>query len=261
MEEVKIFKIGGKVIDQEPLLIEFLQDFVNIPGKKILVHGGGKIASEFSQRMGIEAKMVNGRRVTDEQTLEIVTMVYGGLLNKKIVAALQKIDCNALGLTGADLNVIKAHRRPANPVDYGLVGEVDEVNDAILGVLLDQNVVPVMAPLTHDKQGQMFNTNADTIASGVAKALAKKYTVNLYYCFEKKGVLMDAENDDSVINLIKESEFAHLCEQKIVNEGMIPKLENAFACLNEGVGRVYICHFSAIKNLTGIDQEATLISR
>ncbi|MGK7393811.1 MAG: acetylglutamate kinase [Candidatus Cyclobacteriaceae bacterium M3_2C_046] len=259
MEKLKIIKIGGKVIDNPELLKSFLQDFAGISGKKILVHGGGKIASTFSAKMGIEPNMVNGRRVTDAETLEIVLMVYGGLINKKMVADLQSLDCNALGLTGADLNILKAYKRPPEPVDYGFVGEIEQVNHTMLKMLLENGVVPVLAPLSHDKKGQMFNTNADTIAAGAAVGLSCEYDVDLYYCFEKQGVLGDPADDDSVIEKIAFREFADLQKSGVISEGMIPKLENSFECIQKGVKQVIICHFGAIRNLENPDFKGTLL--
>ena len=260
MEKLNVFKVGGKVIDQEETLRSFLEDFVLVKGKKLLVHGGGKIASQYAAQLGVESKMVNGRRITGKETLDIVMMVYGGLVNKRIVAILQSLKCNAVGLSGADLNIIEAEKRNPYPVDYGFVGDVRKVNAAILKQLIGQDVVPVLAPLTHDHQGQMLNTNADTIASAVARALSVYYEVDLYFCFEKKGVLRDASDESSVIHKIIQKDFISMCEKGIIAEGMIPKLENAFACLNEGVSKVYICNHQSIADLDHIDQQATLIS-
>lgn len=260
MEKLNVFKIGGKVIDQEQLLSAFLTDFSKIEGKKLLIHGGGKIATDVSARLGIKAQMVDGRRVTSKETLDVVLMVYGGLVNKKIVAALQALKVNAIGLTGADLNVIKASRRPAEPVDYGYVGNVEEVNADMLQLLINQDVVPVMSPITHDQQGQIYNTNADTIAAATAGALSKFFDVTLYYCFEKKGVLLDPDKEDSLIKNVDFKYFNELQEQGIVAEGMIPKLQNAFKCLNAGVSNVYICNHQAIGNLKTIGESSTLIN-
>lgn len=240
--QVTIIKIGGNIIDDAVRLQSFLKDFAALQGHKILVHGGGKLATDMSARLGIESQYVSGRRVTDKETLEVVTMVYGGLINKNIVATLQSIGCNALGLTGADANVIQAVRRPVKEVDYGFVGDVHKsgVNTTILTDLLQQGLTLVMAPLTHDGNGTMLNTNADTIAQEVAKALAVTMNVKLVYCFEKKGVLQDADNDDSVISRINKPYFQELKEKEIVSGGMIPKLENALTAVDSGVNSVII---------------------
>lgn len=245
---IKIFKIGGRVIEQPELLKSFLQDFAALPQPKILVHGGGRSATTLAEKMGVETKMVEGRRVTDEAMLEIVLMVYGGL-NKKITALLQAEGCNALGLTGADMNAMKAHKRAPNPVDYGLVGDIDEINAPGIIGLLEQGIVPVMAPLTHDGQGQMLNTNADHIAASVAKGLATHQKVELYYCFEKKGVMVDPEDDTSLIERITADEFTQLKADGIVVEGMIPKLENAFKTLDAGVEKVCIMHYDGLQQV------------
>jgi acetylglutamate kinase len=210
------------------------------------VHGGGRSATKLAECLGIEQQMVNGRRVTDAETLRVVTMVYGGLVNKQIVADLQARGVNALGLTGADMNVILSHRRPAGEVDYGFVGDVDRVDASLLAGLIGQGVVPVMAPLTHDGKGSMLNTNADTIAGETAKALASHFDVTLMYCFEKKGVLRDAEDDDSVIPQITAAEMPQLVADGIVSGGMLPKLENSFAAIAAGVRRVVITKADAI---------------
>jgi acetylglutamate kinase len=251
-QKLSIFKIGGKVIDQEDLLQQFLQDFAGIQGEKLLVHGGGKTATEISARLGIKAQMVEGRRITDKATLEVVTMVYGGLLNKKMVAGLQRLGVNAAGFTGADLNLVRSRRRPTNPVDYGYVGDVESVNIEMLSWLIQSKIVPVMAPLSFDG-AEILNTNADSIAAGVAIGLAEEYDVNLFYCFEKNGVLMDPENNDSVIPQIAASEFDHLKNEGVISEGMIPKLQGSFDCIASGVSKVVICNFSAIGGI-GQDQ-------
>lgn len=249
---IKIFKIGGRVIEQPELLRAFLKDFASLPQPKILVHGGGRSATAMAEKLGIETKMVEGRRVTDEAMLDIVLMVYGSL-NKKIVAQLQAENCNAIGLTGADLNAMKAHKRPAEPVDYGLVGDIDDVNAQGLIALMEQDVVPVMAPLTHDGQGQMLNTNADNIAGSVARGLAQHQKVELFYCFEKKGVMKDPDDDNSLIPMISSDDFERLKAEGIVVEGMIPKLENAFKTLDAGVEKVCIMHYEGLSSV-GADQ-------
>ena len=244
MESVKIVKIGGNVIDKPDFLQEVLQKFVQLKGNKVLIHGGGAVATQLGEQLGIKANMVNGRRVTDAETLKLVTMVYGGLINKKIVASLQTYHCNAIGLTGADGNLIPAQKRKKGEVDYGFVGDfqVADVNVSLLVSLFSQGVVPVLAPLTHDGQGNMLNTNADTIAAGIAMALGKQYNTQLVYCFEKNGVMMDVDDPTSVIPVINTHRYGELKEQGVIAAGMIPKLENAFQALERGVGSVRICH-------------------
>lgn len=240
MEKLTIIKVGGKIVEEAQPLRQLLADFSKIEGCKLLVHGGGRSATKLADRLGIENRMVNGRRITDKETLEVVTMVYGGLVNKNIVAGLQSLDVNALGLTGADLNMIRSVKRPVKDIDYGYVGDVKEVNAEVLAMLISQGIVPILAPLTHDKEGNILNTNADTIAGEAAKALAKLFDVSLVYCFEKKGVLMDENDDDSVIPEINKSDFIRLTEEKVIQGGMIPKLENAFASIESGVKEVII---------------------
>ena len=242
MQSLKVIKIGGNIIDNSEKLQSFLKDFAAIEGLKILVHGGGKIASEFGKRLGIEPKMHNGRRITDAETIELVTMVYAGLVNKGIVSKLQSLNCNALGLTGADANSITAHKRPVSDVDFGLVGDVaiEGVNAKAISNFLSQNYTLVLSPITHDGKGQIFNTNADTIASIVAIAMSKMYSVELMYCFEKKGVLADINDENSLIPLIDSTNYNHLTEEGIIADGMIPKLENAFEAIQLGVSSVRI---------------------
>lgn len=251
MSSIHVVKIGGNIIDEPARLQHFLQDFAALEAPKILVHGGGKIATGIGERLGISAHYVEGRRVTDEATLELVTMVYGGLVNKRIVAALQSIGCNALGLTGADGNCIRAQRRAAAGVDYGFAGDVPEggVNADWLRSLLQQGITPVLAPLTHDGKGSLLNTNADTIAQEAAKALACSDSVRLIYCFERPGVLRNAGDDSSVIRCIREEDFSVLREAGIVNGGMIPKLSNAFAALHAGVQEIIIGKAEAFTQL------------
>ncbi|MFZ6665332.1 acetylglutamate kinase [Peijinzhouia sedimentorum] len=242
MQSLKVIKIGGNIIDNSDKLQSFLNDFAAIDGLKILVHGGGKIASEFGKRLGIEPKMHNGRRITDAETIELVTMVYAGLVNKGIVSKLQSLNCNALGLTGADANSITAYKRPVRDVDFGLVGDVaiEGVNAKAISNFLEQNYTLVLSPITHDGKGQIFNTNADTIASIVAIAMSKMYNVELMYCFEKKGVLADINDENSLIPLIDSTNYNHLKETGIIADGMIPKLENAFEAIQLGVSSVRI---------------------
>ena len=250
-EKRTIIKVGGKIVEEEDSLRQLLTDFSAIPGAKILVHGGGRSATKIAAQLGVETKMIGGRRVTDRQMLDIVTMVYGGLVNKNVVARLQAQGVNALGLTGADMNVIRSHKRPVKDVDYGFVGDVDEVDGELLADLIRKGIVPVMAPLTHDGQGQLLNTNADTIAGETAKAMARFFDVTLMYCFEKKGVLRDADDDESVIPHINEAEFKRYVEDGTIQGGMIPKLENSFDALHAGVAKVVITLASAIDGTSG----------
>lgn len=250
MEKLTLVKVGGKIVEEEDTLKALLHDFSAIEGYKVLVHGGGRSATKLAAQLGIESKMVNGRRITDAETLRVVTMVYGGLVNKTIVAGLQSLGVNALGLTGADMNIMCSDKRPVKEVDYGFVGDVKEVNADLLASLIHQGVVPVLAPLTHDKQGNMLNTNADTIAGEAAKALAKYFEVTLMFCFEKKGVLRDENDNDSVIQRIDRNIFKELVEQGIIQGGMIPKLENSFQAIDAGVKQVVITQASDIhKNI------------
>lgn len=246
MNQLTIIKVGGKIVEEAASLQALLTRFANIPGHKLLVHGGGRSATRLAEQLGIEQKMVGGRRITDAETLRVVTMVYGGLVNKQIVASLQARGINALGLTGADMNVMKSRKRPVREVDYGFVGDVEQVNAELLSDLIAKGVVPVLAPLTHDGQGSMLNTNADTIAGEAAKALAQYFDVTLIYCFEKKGVLRDEQDDESVIPSIREQEMDQLVRDGIVSGGMLPKLENSFAAIRAGVSRVIITRADAI---------------
>lgn len=246
MEKLTIIKVGGKIVEEPDSLEALLTRFAKIDGHKLLVHGGGRSATRLAEQLGVEQKMVAGRRITDADTLRIVTMVYGGLVNKQIVAALQARGINALGLTGADMNVMKSRKRPVVEVDYGYVGDVECVDAGLLADLIARDVVPVLAPLTHDGQGSMLNTNADTIAGEAAKALAGYFDVTLVYCFEKKGVLRNEHDDDSVIAVIDPAGMRQLVADGIVSGGMLPKLENAFAAISAGVKRVVITRADAI---------------
>lgn len=245
-QEIKVVKVGGAVVEDGEKVNRLLCDFSAIEGRKVLVHGGGRRATAVASRLGIESRMVNGRRITDGQMLEVVTMVYGGLVNKSLVARLQACGVDALGLTGADIDVIRSHKRPVNDVDYGFVGDVESADGDKLHMLVEAGITPVMAPLTHDGQGNLLNTNADTIAATTAKALAAYYDVTLIFCFEKKGVLADPDDDDSVIPLITPASFTQLVADGTVSGGMLPKLENAFEALNAGVSRVIITRADAI---------------
>ena len=249
-ESLFIIKVGGAVVEDEAQLRQLLSDFRNIEGRKILVHGGGRRATAIAAKLGIETKMVNGRRVTDAEMLEVVTMVYGGLVNKTIVARLQALGIDAAGLTGADMDCIRSHRRPPvsisgqeGALDYGFVGDVDSVSSAKIAHFIEAGITPVVAPLTHDGQGQMLNTNADTIAAEVAKGMAAEgYDVTLVYCFEKAGVLANADDETSVIPLITSDSFRQLVADGTISGGMLPKIENALAATHAGVSRVLITH-------------------
>ncbi|MDR1937794.1 MAG: acetylglutamate kinase [Tannerellaceae bacterium] len=251
MERLTFIKVGGKIVEEEVTLRRLLRDFAAISGYKVLVHGGGRLATQLAERLGVESKMINGRRITDEETLRIVTMVYGGLVNKNIVAGLQALGVNALGLTGADMNLIRSEKRPVKEVDYGYAGDVKEVNAGLLESLIRQGIVPVLAPLTHDRQGHLLNTNADTIAGETAKALAGHFEVTLVYCFEKKGVLLDENDDGSVIAQLDRATFKHYVDQGVIQGGMIPKLDNAFEAIDAGVKQVLITQASEIRMEAG----------
>lgn len=261
MNKLTIIKIGGKVIDDSVALDAFLTDFAKVEGPKILVHGGGKIASDFGEKLGIKPNYIDGRRITDAETLELVTMVYGGLVNKRIVAQLQARGVNALGLTGADANVMAADRRPVKQIDYGHVGDVSEarVGFESLSMFLMAGLTPVLCPLTHDGKGGLLNTNADTIASMLARVASQVYEVKLIYCFEQKGVLSDFENQ-IVIPQINAVSYKDLKSQGVISDGMIPKLDNAFDALKSGVKQVTIGHFSEVSQLVGGKATGTVIT-
>ncbi|MGV3641342.1 MAG: acetylglutamate kinase [Adhaeribacter sp.] len=257
-EALNVIKIGGNIIDDEVKLQAFLADFARLSGPRILVHGGGKIATEVARGLGIEAQLVEGRRITDADMLRIVTMVYGGLVNKDIVAKLQALGTMALGLTGADANIIPARKRPVKTIDYGFVGDIAEgaIQVKPLRGFLDLGLTPVLAPLTHDGEGNLLNTNADTIASAVAVALSSEYRVKLTYCFEKKGVLADIADEDSVIHRIDPETYQALKADGTIVQGMIPKLDNAFAAIGAGVESVYICHADQVLSILENQQQA-----
>lgn len=242
MEKLFIIKVGGDILDDAAARQSFLEQFSSIPEKKILVHGGGKIATSLGKQLGIEPNYINGRRITDEATIDLVTMVYGGLVNKQLVAALQAFNCNAIGLTGADANIISAVKRPVGDVDYGFVGDIENEPLPIvnLQIFLSNSLIPVVAALTHDGKGQMLNTNADTIASCLAVALSKVYQVRLLYCFEKKGVLENIADDSSVINFINKEKYRELVAGNKLADGILPKIDNAFAAIDQGVKEVLI---------------------
>ncbi|HEX2607311.1 MAG TPA: acetylglutamate kinase [Flavisolibacter sp.] len=249
MDKLYIIKIGGNVIDQEPKLERFLKAFSELEGRKILVHGGGKLATQLAAQMNIPQQMVDGRRITDGETLKVVTMVYAGYINKTIVARLQALSCNAIGLSGADGNVMTAHKRINAAIDYGFAGDMDAVHGNLLTELLRKGLSPVLAPITHDGRGQLLNTNADTIAQEVAKEMSRSYETILIYSFEKNGVLKDPEKDDSVIPVINPEQYRQLKHAGIVSGGMIPKLDNAFAALQQGVSQLIIGNAETLTDL------------
>ena len=249
MERLLVIKIGGNIIDNDEKLSLFLREFASVPGRKILVHGGGKLATKLADQLGIKQQLIEGRRITDEETLKIVTMVYAGYINKKIVAELQSLGLQTVGICGADGNSIKAHKRVHASIDYGYVGDIDNINESFLTTLLEKSTTIVIAPITHDGNGQLLNTNADTIAQEVAKALSKSYAVQLVYSFEKNGVLLDINNEDSVIKEINSSSYKKLKEQQAIFAGMIPKLDNAFAALNKGVNRIIVGKAEQLQDL------------
>ena len=250
--EVTIVKVGGKIVETPETLQALLRQFSALKGLKILVHGGGRTATEVAAQLNIPTQMVDGRRITDAEMLRVVTMVYGGLVNKQVVAQLQACGVNALGLTGADMDVIRSHRRqPVGGVDFGFVGDVDRVDADRLSQLLDSGITPVVAPLTHNGQGSLLNTNADTMAAEVAKALAERYDVTLVYCFEHAGVLAEADLEDSVIPRITRADFERLKAEGVVSGGMLPKLENCLAAVDAGVKRVVITRADALEEGRG----------
>lgn len=241
---LSIVKISGNIVDNPVALSNFLADFHCMEGRKLLVHGGGLLATKMAKQLGIETQKVDGRRITNEETLKIVTMVYAGWINKSIVAVLQKNGCNAVGLSGADANCIPAKRRNPEPIDFGFVGDpnLDAINIDFISQLIESDVTPVFCAITHDKKGSLLNTNADTVAYSLATALSKKYNTTLYYCFEKEGVLGNIDNPKSLISSINKADFKRLKEQKIIADGMIPKLENSFRAIENGVSEVVILH-------------------
>lgn len=253
MEQVTVIKVGGAIVEDTERLTQLLDRFAALPGQKVLVHGGGRRATKVASALGIESKMVEGRRITDADMLEVVTMVYGGLVNKSIVAQLQSRGVNAIGLTGADMNVIHSHKRPKKDgVDYGFVGDVDKADGHRLLTLIRDGLTPVMAPLTHDGMGHILNTNADTIAAETAKALAREgATTTLVYCFEKAGVLADPDDENSVIGTIDHDAFVRLVANGTIRGGMIPKITNALAAVDAGVDRVIITKAENIGTATG----------
>ena len=252
--KLSIVKIGGNVIENETELAKFLISFSLMESPKILVHGGGKSATQLANKLGIESKLVVGRRITDAETLKIITMVYAGLTNKNIVAKLQANNCNAIGLTGADGDSIQAHKRPVKEIDYGFAGDVDGINTKTINQLLQAGLTPVFCAMTHDGKGQLLNTNADTIASEIAIGMSADYQTNLYYCFEKKGVLMEITDENSVVEHIDQKSYQKLLDDGIIADGMLPKLENCFHALNQNVHKV------CIGDISMLDPESTLFT-
>ncbi len=246
-----VVKIGGNVIDDENKLHSFLSDFVSLPQQKILVHGGGKLATELSGKLGIETKMVNGRRITDAETIKAVTMTYAGWINKNIVAKLQSKDCTALGLSGADVNLLPAKKRPVEDVDYGFVGDLipEWVNSGFLRLLVEQTIVPVVAPITSNHEGTLLNVNADTVAQVIAEAMSGHFDTNLIYCFEKNGLLKNVDDHSSIIPEVNFEIAETLKTKKLITDGMIPKIDNAFAAIKKGVHTVIIGNAFQIKEL------------
>ncbi len=255
MDSLFVLKIGGKVIEEQALLDKAMRAFAKQPGYKILIHGGGKKATEISTKLGIPTQMIHGRRITDAATLEVAVMVYAGLANKNIVANLQAMGCNAIGLSGADANAILAHQRVVKEVDYGFAGDVDKVNVATIQTLLNGNLSPVFCAITHDGKGQLLNTNADTIASILAIAMSPHYEVHLNFCFEKPGVLLNPEDDDSALSVLSPSDYQLYLSKGLISGGMLPKLDNAFAALQQGVKTVRIGDVAAV-----LSQKGTLLA-
>ncbi len=253
-QKLSIIKIGGNVIENKAELSKFLTLFSQLNGLKILVHGGGKLATKFAEKLGVESKIINGRRITDTDTLDIITMVYGGLANKNIVAQLQANNCNAIGLSGADANSIKAHKRPIKEIDYGYVGDINQVNTNIISTLLNAALTPVFCAITHNGNGQLLNTNADTVASELAIQMSALYTTTLYYCFEKKGVLKDIKNEESVVKMINLSTYQQLLAAGVISDGMLPKLENCFHALQNKVQKI------CLGNMTMLEENNTLFT-
>lgn len=240
MKTLKVIKIGGNIINDVIVLKDFLKDFSKISGPKILVHGGGKLATKLANQMQVDVKMIEGRRITNTETLDIITMVYAGKINKSIVAELQKNSCNSVGFSGADGNSITSVKRPIKKIDYGFVGDIINVNTLALELLIEAGITPVFCAITHDKNGQLLNTNADTIASELAIAFTKNYQTELYYCFEKNGVLLDVNNDNSIIKNINHKKYQELLNDRIIADGMLPKLNNCFHAVEQKVHKVCI---------------------
>ena len=251
-KNITVVKIGGNVIDNEVALERFVKDFAQLPSPKVLIHGGGKLATRLAEKLEIPTTMIEGRRVTDAETLNIVTMVYAGLINKRVVAMLQAEGCNALGFSGADGNMIPAVKRNPEPLDYGFVGDIDasKINAELLATLLESGVTPVFCAITHDGKGSLLNSNADSVASAVAVASASIAETDRVFCFEKQGVLRDVEDDSSVISLITRADYPSLRNEGIISKGMIPKIDNAFRAIESGVASVAIKHSECVADST-----------
>ena len=243
---LKVVKIGGKLIENEQMLSEFISDFVSLKGPKILVHGGGNLATEIATKLGYETKMFEGRRITDENSMSVITMVYGGLINKKIVARLQSKNCNAVGLCGADGMSVVSEKRPVKEIDFGFVGDIVDINKDFISGLLQQGLTPVFSAISCSKKGELFNTNADSVASEIAQAMSE-YETELYYCFEKKGVLTDIDSEESIIRELDFKKYQELKEQGVIRDGMLPKLHNCFEALKKGVKNIYLGDSSLLK--------------
>jgi len=257
-QKLSIVKIGGNVLENEIELDQFLLNFSKMAAPKILVHGGGKLATKLASQLGIESKMSNGRRITDAKSLEVITMVYGGLTNKNIVARLQALGTNAIGLSGADGNAIQAHKRPVKEIDFGFVGDIDGINSELIDTLVGADLTPVFCAISHDGKGQLLNTNADTIASELAIGMSLKYNTTLYYCFEKKGVLSNVEDEESVIKHIDTNNYNYLLERNIIADGMLPKMENCFHALQQSVSKVCIGNISMLETGSNLYTTITL---
>ena len=260
MQKLYVVKIGGNIIDDPEKLKGFLNVFASLKAPKILVHGGGKLATQMASQLGIEQQLIQGRRITDAETLKVVTMVYAGYINKNIVAQLLSLQCHATGLSGADGNLICAHKRQHATIDYGFVGDVDVVNEKYLNSLLAQDITPVICPITHDGTGQLLNTNADTIAQEIAKSLSTHFDVQLIYSFEKRGVLLNAEDETTVIKSINPTYYQQLKAEAVIFAGMLPKLDNAFAALKSGVGKVIIGRAEQLQQLIDNTEGTTIVN-
>ncbi|MDR3137758.1 MAG: acetylglutamate kinase [Tannerellaceae bacterium] len=258
MKKLTVVKVGGRIVEEDKALSTLLTNFCLLDGYRVLVHGGGRSATDLAARLGIESRMVNGRRVTDEEMLKVVVMVYGGWINKRIVAGIESLGLDAIGLTGADINVMRSIRRPKGEVDYGFVGDIFEVRSDVLVHFLRENIIPVLAPITHDRQGNLLNTNADTIAGATAEVLSRDFEVTLIYCFEKPGVLMDESDETSVIPEITYRSFRQYVSEGIIQGGMIPKLENALEASERGVSKIIITNLKGI--LTGRGTRVSFVS-
>lgn len=248
MKALHIFKIGGNIINDTNQVLAFLKKFNEIKGHKLLVHGGGVLATQLAEKMGIKQTIIEGRRITDKETLDTIVMVYAGLINKNIVAKLQMLNCNAMGLCGADSNIIKSIKRPIANIDFGYVGDIlpKGVDALQIKNILDNNIIPIISPVTHDGKGNLLNTNADTIASAVASAMSLYFQTTLTYCFEKKGVLSDPQTDESYLPELNKETYLKLKNEGIISKGMIPKLDNAFRALENGIEQIQICHANNI---------------